>query len=165
MHEVCLSSFLTKVSVAMWMRKEIHARCLLTSSEKKSPKTHIWKNLFIPDEIFTPDETEVLIQQGGWDASYKPLGYLSPSKPTLLACEISSSHNGEIQFYPSITLIRNSRISIFHTFTILYPTPCGIFKITSMSLMVLTWWPLPIQAIWREHVVLYPSYLELSSFP
>lgn len=81
----------------------------------KIPKTCTWNKLFIPNEIFTPDETEVLIQQGGWDASYKPLVYISPCKPTLLALEISNSHNAEILFYPLITLIRNSRISIFHT--------------------------------------------------
>lgn len=143
-------------------------RCMLSVSwhlQKKNLKTHIWKNLFVPDEVFPPDETEVLIQQGGWDASYKPLGYLSPPKSTLLALEISSSHNGEIWFCPLITLIRNSRISIFHTFIILYPTRSRIFKIIFMSLMVLTWWLLPIQVIWWEHVVLCPSYPELSSFP
>lgn len=82
----------------------------------------------------------------------------------LLALEISNLHNGEIWFYHLITSIRNSRISIFHTFTTFYPTPCGMFKKTPMSLMVLTWWPFPIQAIWWEHVILYPSYPELSSF-
>lgn len=83
--------------------------------QKNIPKSCIWKNLFVPDEVFTLDETEVLIQQRGWDDSYKPLGYISPSKPTLLALEISNSYNTEMWFYPSITLIRNSRISMFHT--------------------------------------------------
>lgn len=137
MHEVCLSSFLTKAAVSTWMRKDT---CSLVSwhlQEKKLPKTCIWKNLFVPDEVFTPDETEVLIQQCGWDASYKPLGYIPPSKPTLLALEITNSHNAEI-FFSSLDHLdqKFENLSISYNIHSPHPTPCGI-------LMVLTWWSFP----------------------
>lgn len=61
--------------------------------------------------------------------------------------------------------IQESPYFIQHTFTIFYPTPCGTFKKPPMPFMWLTWWPLPIQVIWWEHAVAYPSYPELSSFP
>lgn len=52
--------------ICCYMNEERHT-CSLSPDifGIKIPKTCTWNKLFIPNEIFTPDETEVLIQQGG----------------------------------------------------------------------------------------------------